>query len=84
MFSSIFRTVLTDLDRLTGTPEARSSSPYLIQFVNTGADCSELAVWDTTNCKHPIEDAPIVDLGDNEKVTYDELKQMLQVSFSPL
>lgn len=84
MFSSIFRTVLTDLDRLTGTPEAQSSSPYLIQFVNTGADCSELAVWDTTNREHPIEDAPIIDLGDKENVIYYELKQMLQASFSPL
>lgn len=84
MFIIIFQTVLTDLDRLTGTPEARSSSPYLIQFVNAGADCSELAVWDTTNCKHPIEDAPIVDLGDKEKVIYYELEQTLQVSFSPL
>lgn len=90
MFISIFQPVFMDHgkntpegQRLTETPAAavvaQGSSPYLIQFVNTGADRSELAVWDTANCKHPIKDAPIVDLGEREKVINYELKQMLQL-----
>lgn len=87
MFISIFQPVLMDHgksspegQRLTETPAAavaaQGSSPYLIQFVNAGADRSELAVWDTTNCKHPIKDAPIVDLGEREQVINYELKQV--------
>lgn len=90
MFISIFQPVLMDRrksspegQRLTETPAAavaaQGSSPYLIQFVNAGADRSELAVWDTANCKHPIKDAPIVDLGEREQVINYERKQMLQL-----
>lgn len=76
-------------DRDPQTPAAavaaQGSSPYLIQFVNAGADRSELAVWDTTNRKHPIKDAPIVDLGEREQVISYELKHASAVSsFSPL
>lgn len=72
VFISIFQPVLTDRaesspegQRLAGTPAAaaQGSSSYLIQLVHAGADRPELAVWDTANCKHPVEDAPIVDLG---------------------
>lgn len=79
VFVSVFQPALTDRaesspegQRLTGTPSAaalaaQGSSLYLIQLVHAGADRSELAVWDTANCKHPIEDAPIVDLGRGSK-----------------
>ena len=65
--------------RLAETPAAAVAAQYLIQFVNAGADRSELAVWDTANCKHPIKDAPIVDLGEREQVINYELQQMLQL-----
>lgn len=44
-------------------------SPYLIQFVNAGADGSEFAVRDPTNRKHPVEDAPVVDLGEGSSTS---------------
>lgn len=67
MLISILQPILMDHGSFTETPAAAdaawSSSPYLIQLVNTGADGSEFAVRDPTHCKHPIEDAPVVDLG---------------------
>lgn len=88
MFISIFHPVLTDHgksspegQRLTESPAAQGSSSYLIQFVNAGADCSELAVWDTANRKHPIKDAPIVDLGEKEQVINYELRCLSCVQF---
>lgn len=70
---SIFQPILTDHGSFTETPAAaaaaRGSSPYLIQFVNAGADGSESAVWDPTNCKHPIKDAPVIDLGEKSSTS---------------
>lgn len=67
MLISIFQPILMDHGSFTETPAAADTawgpSPYLIQFVNAGADGSEFAVWDPTNCKHPIKDAPVVNLG---------------------
>lgn len=70
----------TETHRKPSRCAAWSCSPYLIEFVDAGANRSELAVWDTTNCKHPIKDAPIIDLGDKEKAIHHELKQVLQMS----
>lgn len=70
---SIFQPILTNYGSFTETPAAavaaRGSSPYLIQFVNAGADGSEFAVRDPTNCKHPIKDAPVVDLGERSSTS---------------
>lgn len=64
---NIFQPILMDHGSFSETPAAADaawgSSPYLIQFVNAGADGSEFAVRDPTNRKHPIEDAPVIDLG---------------------
>lgn len=82
MLLSIFQPIPMDCGSFTETPAAAAawgSSPYLIQFVNTGADGSEFAVWDPTNCKHPIKDAPVVDLGEREQhIRNYDLKKMLQ------
>lgn len=71
MLISIFQPILMDHGSFPETPAADAawgSSPYLIQFVHTGADGSEFAVRDSTNCKHPVKDAPVVDLGEREEL----------------
>lgn len=83
MLMRTFQPILMDHGSFTETPAAADaawgSSPYLIQFVNAGADGSEFAVRDPTNCKHPIKDAPVVDLGEREQhIRNYELKQLFQ------
>lgn len=46
-----------------------SKSPHLVQFIHCRTDGAELVIWDTAHGKHPVEDAPVVDLQMEDVVT---------------
>lgn len=47
----------------------KSRENYLVQFVHSRANAMKQVLWNATDCKHSIQNAPVVDLGAGSSVT---------------